>query len=95
MTSVAINKYFDLTQDREIRQDLIFAVENVCEPKVAIDCGCGAGADISYLASIGFTVHGFDVEKESISRCKTRFKNIENVRLSNSSFEEYTFPQLH
>jgi len=93
MPSAAISKYFEATENRKIREDLIFAVENVDESKVAIDCGCGAGADINYLASKGFIVHGFDVEEESISRCKTRFKNIDNVNLSKSSFSTYNFPK--
>ncbi len=92
MSSAAISRYFDATENRSIREDLIFAVDNVAGPKVAIDCGCGAGADIQYLASNGFTVHGFDVEEESILRCKERFKDIQNVKLSRSSFSQYEFP---
>lgn len=93
MPSAAISKYFEATENQKIREDLLFAVENVGEPKVAIDCGCGAGADINYLVSEGFFVHGFDVEEESILRCKTRFKNIYTVNLSKSSFSTYNFPK--
>jgi hypothetical protein len=46
MPSAAISKYFDATENRNIRDDLIFAVDKVTGPKVAVDCGCGAGADI-------------------------------------------------
>lgn len=93
MPSAAIVQYFDATENRKIREDLIFAVDNVDEPRVAIDCGCGAGADIHFLASTGFIVYGFDVEEESISRCKARFKNMENVKLSKSTFSQYKFPK--
>jgi len=93
MPSEAIRKYFDETENRQIRDDLVYAIENVGEPKVAVDCGCGAGADINYLVSNGFFVYGFDVEEESISRCKTRFRNFENVNLTRSSFSSYNFPK--
>ncbi len=88
-----ITKYFNTTENRNIRDDLTFAVQQVRQPKIAIDCGCGAGADISYLVSNGFTVHGFDVEEEAISRCTTRFKNNNNVTLSLASFGTYTYPK--
>ena len=94
MSSTVISRYFDETKNRNIREDLIFAVDNVAGPKVAIDCGCGAGADIQYLASNGFTVHGFDVEEEAILRCKERFKEIQSVKLSRSSFSQYEFPKV-
>lgn len=93
MSTEEIFKYFDATEFRDIREDLVFAVKNVSEPKIAIDCGCGAGADINYLASNGFVVHGFDVEEESISRCKARFRDVDNVFLSKSSFKSFSYPQ--
>lgn len=94
MPSAAISKYFDATENRNIRDDLIFAVDKVTGPKVAVDCGCGAGADIQYLASNGFAVYGFDVEEEAILRCKERFKDIQSVKLSRSSFSQYEFPNV-
>ncbi|MBV1884073.1 MAG: methyltransferase domain-containing protein [Pseudomonadales bacterium] len=93
MTNADITKYFDKTEFREIRKDLVFAIKNISEPKIAIDCGCGAGADIDYLASNDFVVHGFDLEEESISRCKARFKNTDNVFLAKSSFNLFRYPQ--
>lgn len=91
--SAAISKYLDATENRKIREDLVFAVQYVDEPKVAIDCGCGAGADIGFLVSNGFAVYGFDVEEESISRCTARFHNVADVHLSRSSFSSYNFPK--
>ena len=32
----------------EIRSDLLQAIELTKEPKIAIDCGCGAGSDIEH-----------------------------------------------
>ncbi len=85
--------YFAATENRRIRDDLVFAVAHVAEPKVAVDCGCGAGADIHYLAENGFVVYGFDVEEEAIARCQARFGHRDTVHLSLSSFGGYTFPR--
>jgi len=93
MSSEEIFKYFDATEFRETREDLVFSANMVSEPKVAIDCGCGAGADIDYLAGNRFTVYGFDVEQESISRCQSRFNGIDNVVLSKSSFTAFDYPR--
>ena len=68
MSSEEITKYFDATESREIREDLVFSANMVNEPKIAIDCGCGAGADIDYLARNGFTVY----DPHSMSKCTTR-----------------------
>lgn len=88
-----ITKYFDTTESRKIREDLVFAVGNVRVPGIAIDCGCGAGADIDYLISKGFTVHGFDIEEEAISRCQSRFRGIDNVILTESTFIDFEYPK--
>lgn len=93
MSSTEITEYFDATEFRKIREDLVFALSKVSEPKIAIDCGCGSGADINYLVENGFTVHGFDVEQESISRCQSRFTGIDGVTLSKSSFSTFDYPQ--
>jgi SAM-dependent methyltransferase len=69
MASVEISQYYEATVDRDIRSDLLFAVSMVTGPKIAVDCGCGAGADIDYLLENSFKVYGFDIEAESISRC--------------------------
>ncbi len=93
MPGEAVSKYFDATENRKVRDDLLFAVGVVDEPRIAIDCGCGAGADIAFLASQGFFVHGFDVEEESISRCRARFKDVDSVVLSRSSFSSFHYPE--
>jgi len=91
MSSEEIKQYYDATQQRAVRSDLIYAVEIVDEPKLAIDCGCGAGADIQYLLEHGFTVYGFDIEDESIKRCMQRFKDNKNVVLSKADFATYIY----
>ena len=82
MPSQEIKEYYDATEHREVRSDLTFAVNIVGDPKIAIDCGCGAGADIEYLLAKGFKVYGFDIEDESISRCRKRFNNNKGVILA-------------
>ena len=93
MPSQEIKEYYDATECRDIRSDLIFAVNIVGDPKVAIDCGCGAGADIKYLLEQGFKVYGFDIEEESITRCKKRFKDSKDVILSQAGFSSYRYPR--
>jgi len=93
MTIEQIKKYYDDTKSTEIRADLLRAIEYVKEPKIAIDCGCGAGSDIEYLAKIDFTVYGYDIEDESIIRCKERFKNNSKVIISRDSFSTFNYPR--
>ena len=93
MSTQDIKTYYDSTEHHEVRSDLTFAINIINDPKIAVDCGCGTGSDIDYLLSEGFKVHGFDVEDESISRCKKRFKNNKNVILSKSDFSSYAYPK--
>ena len=101
----AIEKYYDATKDRLVRQDLITAVslarENINQQllrskettNVAIDCGCGAGSDVAYLLKCGFTVHAFDVEASAITRCQKRFSGDPMVHLTQASFADFSYPQ--
>ncbi len=93
MAGQEIKEYFNATENREIRSDLTFAVNHVGDLKIAIDCGCGAGADIQYLSAMGFKVYGFDIEDESISRCKNRFKNNQDIVLSQAGFNSFEYPR--
>ena len=61
-------------------------------PKIAIDCGCGAGSDIAFLRTQGFLVYAFDIEAESIARCKKRFRHDSKVHLSQSAFNTFNYP---
>jgi len=92
MTSKEILAYYDATVDRDVRADLQRAVELVGEPKIAIDCGCGAGSDIAYLLANGFVVHAFDIELASISRCRERFGDNHRALLSQASFSSFSYP---
>ena len=93
MTSEEIKEYYNSTTDREIRTDLLYAIELIVEPKIAIDCGCGAGSDIKYLLTKGFKIYGFDLEDLAIARCKERFKGNANVVLSEDSFRSFRYPR--
>lgn len=93
MPGQEINAYYDATAYREIRSDLTFAADIAADPRIAIDCGCGAGADIQYLLTKGFKVYGFDIEDESISRCQKRFKGNKDVILSKAGFGSYQYPK--
>jgi len=92
MPSKEIQKYFDATADSETRNDLWVAVNLVEGDRVAIDCGCGAGSDITFLRSQDFLVHAFDIEEESISRCRERFRDDREVLLSKASFTTFEYP---
>ncbi|WP_444924369.1 class I SAM-dependent methyltransferase [Microbulbifer sp. DLAB2-AF] len=93
MSTKEISNYYDSTEHSDTREDLIFALSKVKGKGVAVDCGCGAGSDIAYLRSNNFTVHAFDIENESISRCRKRFKDDEQVILSRDSFNTFHYPE--
>ncbi|MBU2864744.1 class I SAM-dependent methyltransferase [Reinekea forsetii] len=59
---------------------------------LAIDCGCGTGADAYFLANQGLEVIAFDYMEESIELCRERFADTPNVKLTQSSFETFSFP---
>ncbi|MFL0796148.1 MAG: class I SAM-dependent methyltransferase [Cellvibrionaceae bacterium] len=92
MTSQEILDYYSDTSERDIRDDLIFA-SKTAQGKIAIDCGCGAGADIAYLREQNFTVHAFDIEEASLHLCQDRFKEDPKVFLEKASFESFKYPK--
>lgn len=92
MISKEISDYFEATEHRKTRDDLVNAVKLVSNPKVAIDCGCGSGSDIAFLRSEGFQVHAFDVEEEAINRCQKRYIKDDGVTLTLASFDTYVYP---
>jgi len=93
MTTDKIKAYYDATKYSEVRSDLLLAIDLIKKTKIAIDCGCGAGSDIEQLVALGFTVYGYDLDDESISRCKERFRNNSNVILSRDSFSTFNYPK--
>ncbi|MCM0150326.1 class I SAM-dependent methyltransferase [Photobacterium galatheae] len=61
--------------------------------KVAVDCGCGTGSDIAFLAEQGYQVHGFDINDESVAICHARFEQTPQVSVSQSTFEQFIYPE--
>lgn len=92
MPSKEIQEYFDATEFRDTRDDLKLGVRLVERPRIAIDCGCGAGSDIAFLRANDFTVHAFDIESEAIARCQRRFGGDAKVELSQDSFSTFHYP---
>ncbi len=70
----------------------IAASKVVASSYLAIDCGCGSGADMAYLADQGYQVVGFDTNKGAIEICQTRFEYEPWVKVHESSFEEFHYP---
>ena len=93
MTSAEIIEYYNATEDSALRSDLQQAIDLVQGPRIAIDCGCGAGSDIAYLLARDFTVHAFDIESEAIARCNARFQNEAGLYLSRDTFNTFSYPQ--
>lgn len=92
MTTKEIVQYYESTKNRPVRDDLVFAIEALGQERVAIDCGCGAGSDIAFLRKNGFTVYAFDIERESIARCRDRFRGDSEVHLYLDSFTSFAYP---
>jgi len=93
MASEEILQYYRATTHSEVRDDLVFAVGEVTTAKTALDCGCGAGADIAFLRSQDFIVNAFDIEEEAIQQCEKRFGSDQAVFLSRASFSSYHYPK--
>ncbi|MFT7091796.1 MAG: SAM-dependent methyltransferase [Candidatus Azotimanducaceae bacterium] len=95
MASDEIRDYYDITAYSEPREQLVKAVSLLPEfysDGVAIDCGCGAGSSIAYLRERDLTVHGFDLEAESIERCQSRFVDDARVHLTQATFRDFDYP---
>jgi SAM-dependent methyltransferase len=92
MSTKEIKEYYDATENSDVRQELIYATTLISNDRIAIDCGCGSGSDIAFLRENDFIVHAFDIEKESIKRCKQRFINDDKVYLSKCDFSTFAYP---
>ncbi len=85
--------YYEKIKNRKHSPRTEFAATlNASGNMVAIDCGCGVGADIQYLSELGYQVHGFDSSKESVSICNERFTSKPAVSISHHSFETFEYP---
>ena len=86
-------RYYQKALLKKHHQRCEFALKlNLSASRVAIDCGCGTGADIAFLAESGYDVHGFDINEQAITICRERFSSTSNISLSQTSFEQFTYP---
>lgn len=86
--------FAELTQDlphRPILEKALSYFENL--PKIAIDCGCGAGNESSFLLRHDFKVYAFDPSVEAKNICLSKFNDNKNFVFSNQAFEDYSFPK--
>ena len=86
--------FAELTQDQSHRPILEYALQYVDAtlPRVAIDCGCGAGNEAAFLLKHDYRVYAFDPSEAAQRVCQYRFKNHPKFFLSNHVFENYPFP---
>jgi len=68
------------------------ASQVVASTNLAIDCGCGTGADIAFLASMGYQVIGFDSHDKAVDICQKRFEYEPSVMVHELSFEDFSYP---
>lgn len=69
------------------------AFEDKTGVNIAIDCGCGTGADFAFLAQQGYRVIGFDSSKQAVDICQVRFHNEPLVDVQASCFENFSYPK--
>lgn len=62
-------------------------------PKVAVDCGCGAGNESAFLLDQGFSVYAFDSSEDAEKICLNRFSGHQKYKFNLDQFETYQFPQ--
>lgn len=87
--------YYNKTQDSPADPTLKLALSLVGSdlPKIAIDCGCGAGRNVAFLRSQGFEVFAFDKDECAIKICSERFNEDQAAHFSCDSFLTFEYPQ--
>ncbi|USD64031.1 class I SAM-dependent methyltransferase [Vibrio sp. SCSIO 43136] len=60
--------------------------------QVAIDAGCGVGADTRYLLTQGYSVHAFDNNDKAISMCSELTPESPFIEFTLASFEHFDYP---
>ena len=62
-------------------------------PKIAIDCGCGAGNESAFLLQQDFRVHAFDSSPQAREICLQKLAEHARFTFTLDRFEHYQFPQ--
>lgn len=89
-----VKSFAELTQGQPHRPIVEKALSHFDHlPKIAIDCGCGAGNESSFLLENDFKVYAFDPSIEAKNICLNRFKGNNNFLFSDETFEDYCFPE--
>lgn len=87
-------QYYEKSLKRKHNPRTEFAVKlNESNVSIAVDCGCGTGADIAYLEQAGYQVIGFDLNQDSVEICQARFACNSLVEIECASFDHFTFPR--
>ena len=88
-------EFYELTLKRPADPSLEFALTRVSDgtPKIAVDCGCGAGRNTALLRERGFEVHGFDPDAKSGEFYTERFAGDDGVSFSQASCLSYAYPR--
>ncbi len=86
--------YYDRVKNSRPESALRFAISQVDRklPRVATDCGCGAGNEIEFLVRRGFEVVAFDADEASVRMCRARFEGEDSVRISQATFLTFAYP---
>jgi tellurite methyltransferase len=66
------NEYTSRAKGRPVRPFFTRALDECSTPGVAIDLGCGSGAETAALADAGWTVHAIDSEASAIMMTRDR-----------------------
>lgn len=87
--------YYEKTQNHPPDPTLEFAQSRVSAdlPKIAIDCGCGAGRNTELLRKRDFEVFAFDLDDEAITICSKRFEKDSGAHFTIDSFQSFEYPR--
>lgn len=85
----SIEKYYNNTQSEKPRENVEYFISKIkCKPGKAIELGCGAGNDTTYLIKNNWKVTAIDredVEKRIANRLST--EELENFKFQKQDFE--------
>lgn len=88
------SSFAELTQNLPHRPILDKALSYFDDlPKIAIDCGCGAGNESAFLLQQDFIVHAFDSSPQARGICLQKLKEHARFTFTLDRFEYYQFPQ--
>lgn len=88
-------EYLNIVSNKPHRKILENAVlQDTSGLKIAIDCGCGVGADAGYLLDQGYEVIAFDKEEKAIEVCKYRFSDKPGFSASVCLMEDFAFKSV-